>query len=166
MTPRPRDSAATQGCDAMQQQNEYIITEHEVMVAETNLFSFRERKAEWAATIRSRHHTPESLLMMSVVDAATQVGEASARSFDSGYALGLQHEKLAVISSQADIDTFGPFIQEHDAQIAAKEREKVLDKLKVRVDTVAPDYGIHLGWVLLSEVNACIESLRQREQPK
>jgi hypothetical protein len=54
--------------------------------------------------------------------------------------------------------------KEHDAQVAhaatLAENKRVLDKLKVRVDTVAPDEGIHLGWVLLSEVNACIKSLR------
>ena len=35
----------------------YIITERELMVAERNLLSFRELRAEWAATIRSRPAT-------------------------------------------------------------------------------------------------------------
>ena len=47
----------------------------------------------------------------------------------------------------------------HAATLA--ENKRVLDKMKVRVDTFAPDEGIHLEWVLRSEVDACIESLRE-----
>ena len=37
---------------------EYIITEAHIVAAENNLFSFRERKKEWAAEIRSRLYIP------------------------------------------------------------------------------------------------------------
>jgi hypothetical protein len=44
-----------------QQEKYYRISEYELMSAETNLFSFRERKEDWANTIRSRSApaTPE-----------------------------------------------------------------------------------------------------------
>lgn len=57
-------------------------------------------------------------------------------------------------------------------QAKKKERERVInafiEKAKGRIETMAPDHGIHLGWVLLSEVDRCLESLRQSkggEQP-
>ena len=57
---------------------------------------------------------------------------------------------------------------EHDAAIrreayeqgAREERERVLNKAWIRIETVAPEEGVHCGWVLLSEVKAAIESLR------
>jgi hypothetical protein len=46
----------------------------------------------------------------------------------------------------------------------AGERDKVLDKVWMRIDQVAPMEGIHLGWILLSEVKAALNSLRQSKQ--
>ena len=59
------------------------------------------------------------------------------------------------MSSKEDIDTFGPFIVEHDAQVAAKERERVLNEV-VRLFDVE-EGSVVWGW---------IEKLRQREQPR
>ena len=39
-----------------QPEKEYIITESCIVSAENNLFSFRERKKEWATEIRARLH--------------------------------------------------------------------------------------------------------------
>ena len=41
-----------------QPEKEYIIIESCIVSAENNFFSFRERKKEWAAEVRSRPHTP------------------------------------------------------------------------------------------------------------
>ena len=41
----------------LQPEKEYIITESCIVSAENNLFSFRERKKEWATDIRARPHS-------------------------------------------------------------------------------------------------------------
>ena len=55
-------------------------------------------------------------------------------------------------------------LQEHDAAIREDERNRVItafiEKGYTRIETVAPLEGIHLGWVLLSDVRSCLESLR------
>lgn len=47
-----------------------------------------------------------------------------------------------------------------------KSSDKVLEKAWVRIETMAPYEGTHLGWVLLSDVKAVLNGLRQqgREQ--
>ena len=53
---------------------------------------------------------------------------------------------------------------DHDAAIREDERNRVItafiEKGYTRIETVAPLEGIHLGWVLLSDVKSCLESLR------
>ena len=49
-------------------------------------------------------------------------------------------------------------------QGAREERERVLNKAWIRIETVAPDEGIHSGWVLISEVKATIKSLRSSKE--
>jgi len=42
--------------------------------------------------------------------------------------------------------------------------DKVLNKAWMRIEQVAPMDGIHTGWVLLEEVKAALNSLRQSKQ--
>jgi hypothetical protein len=45
------------------------------------------------------------------------------------------------------------------------DRNKVLEYAWRRIEQVAPMYGIHTGWVLLSEVKAALNSLRKQGTP-
>lgn len=86
------------------------------------------------------------------------------------YALGKKYVPATMTGKvkfvyDSDSDETSPErLSEHDAAIREDERNRVItafiEKGYTRIETVAPLEGIHLGWVLLSDVKSCLESLR------
>ena len=71
----------------LQPEKEYIITESCIISAENNLFSFRERKKEWATEIRARPYSNTATGRDRVLNILTELREFHA---DNWCPIGLQ----------------------------------------------------------------------------